>query len=71
MNRKAVLIGFLVLLFIIVIYRPWFMGSEIIGGDWSYRFSEMVRDMSRAPASWQDGYGGGWEDYHRHFFEYL
>ena len=59
MNRKAVLIGFLVLLFIIVIYRPWFMGSEIIGGDWSYRFSEMVRDMSRAPASWQDGYGGG------------
>ena len=59
MNRKAVLVGLLVLLFIIFIYRPWFMGSEIIGGDWSYRFPEMVRDMSRVPASWQDGYGGG------------
>ncbi|MEK7577099.1 MAG: hypothetical protein AAB492_00590 [Patescibacteria group bacterium] len=59
MNRKAVFVGFLVLLFLIFIYRPWFTGGEIIGGDWSYRFPEMVNEMAQLSSAWQGGYGGG------------
>lgn len=59
MNIKAILVGFAAFMIIIFIYRPWFTGSEIIGGDWPYLFPEMVRDMSRPPTSWQAGYGGG------------
>lgn len=59
MNIKAILVGFAAFMIVIFIYRPWFTGSEIIGGDWPYRFDEMVSLMSRAPSSWQSGYGGG------------
>ena len=59
MNRKVVLVGFAAFMIVIFIYRPWFTGSEIIGGDWPYLFPEMVNTMSRVPSSWQAGYGGG------------
>lgn len=59
MNKKTFLFGLFAIISIFIVYRPWYGGGEIIGGDWPYLFSEMVRSQSYIPSSWQSGYGGG------------
>ena len=59
MNKKYLALILFFGLFIYLVYHRWFIGGDIIGGDWPYLFPEMVRNQSYIPSSWQSGYGGG------------
>jgi len=59
MNKKNLALILFLGFFIYLVYHRWFIGGEIIGGDWPYLFPEMVQSQSYIPSSWQSGYGGG------------
>lgn len=57
-----VFIGLLVVGIIVVVFHPWFLTHEIIGGDWPYYFVEVVREKVFPPPLWvfwqNNGLGG-------------
>lgn len=53
------MIAYLLTFLLVLVYRGWFLTAEILGGDWPYRYPEIVRDMARIPSAWFGGYGVG------------
>lgn len=53
------MIAYLLTFLLVLVYRGWFLAAEILGGDWPYRYPEIVRDMARIPSAWFGGYGVG------------
>jgi len=49
-------IGIFIIL-LVVIYYPWFVNANIIGGDWPYFFDETIRALSLFPPSWSSLHG--------------
>ncbi len=44
---------------IAAVFRRWFLNEEIIGGDWQYIFSEMLKEFYFFPLSWDPTKGNG------------
>lgn len=44
---------------LVVIFRPWFLSSEIIGGDWPFYFNETLEEFTFFPLSWNAEYNNG------------
>lgn len=61
-NRFHLFIVFLIFSSLIIIYYPWFVQSDIIGGDWPYYFDDTIRDFPPFVPSWtswqMNGLGG-------------
>ena len=41
------------------VFRQWFTGSEIIGGDWPYFFPETLKVFTLYPSLWVPWLGNG------------
>jgi hypothetical protein len=46
-------------LFVLFIYRQWFLTPFISGGDWPHFYDEAVRQYPLFPEAWHHVYGGG------------
>ena len=44
---------------IVAVFGRWFLNQEIIGGDWSYYYHEMLKEFTFFPLSWNPGNGNG------------
>ncbi|MCL4418656.1 hypothetical protein M1146_00980 [Patescibacteria group bacterium] len=69
--NKILLISVSVII-LVTIYGKWFIGKEIIGGDWPYYYKEMLRGFSYVPPLWtsQGGTGLGGVNTNFPFFGY-
>ena len=47
------------LILILFIYKNWFWGTDIIGGDWPYFFQEAINSFSFVPPAWSSIHGNG------------
>jgi len=61
-NRFHLFIIFLIFSSLVIIYYPWFVQSEIIGGDWPYYFDDTIQNFPPYVPSWtpwqMNGLGG-------------
>lgn len=61
-NKFQLFILFLILYSFIIIYYPWFINTDIIGGDWPYYFDEAIKGFPPLVPSWStwqiNGLGG-------------
>lgn len=57
MAKKIFLI--FALIFVIVVFKSWFVNTEIIGGDWPYYHQEFIDKINLIPPSWSNLWGNG------------
>src|SRR3989344_5887845 len=62
MNKRTFFLILPILASILFIYRAWFTGGEIIGGDWPYYWRDSFLEMKLWPSLWaqwqENGLGG-------------
>lgn len=58
-KKQSSILTILFVSVLVLIFRPWFTTSEIIGGDWPYFFDEAVKDFSLFPPAWSSVHGNG------------
>jgi len=46
-------------LIFLTLFKSWFIGREIIGGDWPYFFNETLKEFTLFPPAWSVVHGNG------------
>lgn len=59
MKKIPLLTSLLFFLIFLLIYFPWLLHFELIGGDWPYFFQEGINNFSFMPPAWSPIHGNG------------